>query len=61
MMTDAFKQRRMATFDQKQRSVLENAAGFLTPPQIEALKKMQEQMRTLTETSMKMSNAMMGN
>jgi hypothetical protein len=49
-----------AAFDEQQRSVLEGAAGFLAQPQIEALKKMQEQMRTLNEAGLKMSKSMMG-
>jgi hypothetical protein len=49
-----------AEFDEQQRSVLEGASGFLAQPQIEALKKMQEQMRTLNEAGLKMSKSMMG-
>ena len=60
MMTDDFTQRLTAVFDEQQRSVLEGAAGFLAQPQIEALKKMQEQMRTLNEAGLKMSKSMMG-
>jgi hypothetical protein len=60
MMTDDLTNQVMANLDQQQKSVQEGAAGFLTPPQLEALKKMQDQMRALTETSMKMSKAMMG-
>jgi hypothetical protein len=59
MMTDDFTKRLAAAFDQQQRSVLEGAAGFLAQPQIEALKKMQEQMRTLNEAGLKMSKSMM--
>jgi hypothetical protein len=60
MMTDEFTQRLAVAFDEQQRSVLEGAAGFLAPPQLEALKKMQEQMRTLNEAGLKMSKSMMG-
>jgi hypothetical protein len=60
MMTDEFTRRAIAVFDQQQGSVLEGAAGFLTPPQLEALKKMQEQMRALNEAGLKMSKSMMG-
>ncbi len=60
MMTDDFTQRLAAAFDQQQRSVLEGAAGFLAQPQLEALKRMQEQMRTLNEAGLKMSKSMMG-
>jgi len=60
MMTDEFTRRAIAVFDQQQGSVLEGAGGFLTPPQLEALKKMQEQMRTLNEAGLKMSKSMMG-
>lgn len=60
MMTDDFTKRLAAAFDQQQRSVLEGAAGFLAQPQLEALKKMQEQMRTLNEAGLKMSKSMMG-
>jgi hypothetical protein len=60
MMTDEFTQRLAVAFDEQQRSVLEGAAGFLAQPQLEALKKMQEQMRTLNEAGLKMSKSMMG-
>ncbi len=60
MMTDDFTKRLAAAFDQQQRSVLEGAAGFLAQPQLEALKKMQEQMRSLNEAGLKMSKSMMG-
>lgn len=60
MMTEDFTQRLAAAFDEQQRSVLEGAAGFLAQPQLEALKKMQEQMRTLNEAGLKMSKSMMG-
>ncbi len=60
MMTDDFTKRIAAAFDEQQRSVLEGAAGFLAQPQLEALKKMQEQMRTLNEAGLKMSQSMMG-
>lgn len=60
MMTDDFTKGIAAAFDQQQRSVLEGATGFLAQPQLEALKKMQEQMRTLNEAGLKMSQSMMG-
>ena len=60
MMTDDFTKRLSTAFDEQQRSVLEGAAGFLAQPQLEALKKMQEQMRTLNEAGLKMSKSMMG-
>jgi hypothetical protein len=60
MMTDDFTKRVSAAFDEQQRSVLEGAAGFLAQPQLEALKKMQEQMRALNEAGLKMSKSMMG-
>jgi hypothetical protein len=60
MMTDDFTKGIAAAFDQQQRSVLEGAAGFLAQPQLEALKKMQAQMRTLNEAGLKMSKSMMG-
>jgi hypothetical protein len=60
MMTDDFTQRLAAAFNEQQRSVLEGASGFLAQPQLEALKAMQEQMRTLNEAGLKMSKSMMG-
>ena len=58
MMTDDFTKRLAAAFDEKQRSVLEGAAGFLVQTQLEALKKMQEQMRSLNEAGLEMSKSM---
>ena len=60
MTDDAFTQRMMADLERQQKVVRDGAAGFLTPAQLEALKRMQEQMRALTETSMSMSKEMMG-
>ena len=59
-MTDDFAKRAMVLLDQQQKSVHEGAAGFLSPPQLDGLKKFQEQMRTMTEAGMKMGKAMMG-
>ena len=59
-MTDEFAKRAMVLLDQQQKSVHEGAAGFLSPPQLDALKKFQDQMRTMTEAGMKMGKAMMG-
>ena len=59
-MTDDFAKRAMVLLDQQQKSVHEGAAGFLSPPQLDGLKKFQDQMRTMTEAGMKMGKAMMG-
>jgi hypothetical protein len=37
-----------------------DASGFLAQPQLEALKRMQEQMRTLNKAGLTMSKSMMG-
>lgn len=59
-MTDEFAARMMKQYDAQQEAVRQGAGGFLTPEQLNALKKMQDQLRAMTEAGIKMSRTMMG-
>ncbi|MDB6139023.1 MAG: hypothetical protein JWO94_2095 [Verrucomicrobiaceae bacterium] len=52
--------RALAMQDANDGKVLNNAAGFLSPPQVEALKKMQQQMRVLIEAGMRTTGQTFG-
>lgn len=57
-MTDEALRRLMEKTAHDAQTVSQNAAGFLSARQLEALGKMQEQQRTMTEAGLKMSRAM---
>ena len=58
-ITDEMIQQQLQKYDRDAQTVVQNAAGFLSATQLQALGKMQQQMRTMAEAGMKMSNAMM--
>ena len=60
VMSEEGIQRQMQRMDETNRYVLERAPQFLNEAQMEALQKMQEQWRVMSETGMKMSSAMFG-
>lgn len=60
VMSEEGIQRQMQRIDESNRYVLERAPQFLNQAQMEALAKMQEQWRIMSETGMKMSSAMFG-
>ena len=57
-MSDEFIQKQIEKIDADAKTVAQNAAGFLSAIQLQALGKMQEQTRTMTEAGLKMSGAM---
>ena len=57
-MSEEFIQKLMEKTDADAKTVSQNAAGFLSAAQLQALAKMQEQSRTMTEAGLKMSGAM---
>lgn len=59
-MASDFLPKLMAQLKAQHQTVRNGAASFLTPDQLAALAKMQEQILTMTEAGMKMSRAMMG-
>jgi len=59
LLTDEMVQKQLGKYDHDAQTVAQNAAGFLSATQIQALGKMQAQMRTMTEASLKMSRAML--
>ena len=48
----------LARYDADAQRVLQQAANFLSPAQLDALKRMQQQMRTMAEAGMRMSGSM---
>ena len=52
--------KQLQRYDLDAERVLKDSAAFLGPEQIDALKKMQAQMRTLAEAGMRMSGQMLG-
>ncbi len=50
----------LARMDADNQRVLDQAAAFLNPAQLEALKQMQQQLRSMTEAGMRMSSVMFG-
>jgi hypothetical protein len=50
----------MASYDRQAQRVLADSAKFLSPKQLEALKNMQQQMRSMQEAGLKMSGMMFG-
>jgi len=48
----------LARYDADAQRVLQQAASFLSPAQLDALKRMQQQMRTMAEAGMRMSGSM---
>lgn len=59
-LTQADIGRQMARYDDNAQAVLQRAAQFLTPKQLDALRTMQQQWRAMSETGLRMS-AMMFN
>jgi hypothetical protein len=57
---DAFMDRMIKKVDSDALSVQQAAAAFLSPEQLGALKKYQEQMKSMAEMGMKMSRSMFG-
>lgn len=58
-LSDEMVQQQLQKYDRDAQTVAQNAAGFLSAKQLEALAKMQQQMRTMTEAGLKMTSAMM--
>jgi hypothetical protein len=58
-ITDEMIQQQLQKADRDAQTVAQNAAGFLSTTQLQSLAKMQQQMRTMTEASLKMSGAML--
>ena len=58
-ISDKQVQQQLQKMDRDAQTVAQNAAGFLSAAQLQALAKMQQQMRTMTEASLKMSGAML--
>lgn len=58
VMTDEMVQQQLQKADHDAQTVAQNAAGFLSATQLQALGKMQQQMRTMAEAGLKMSRAM---
>ncbi|MBX7209217.1 MAG: hypothetical protein K1X78_12945 [Verrucomicrobiaceae bacterium] len=58
-MTDEMLQKLLAKHDHDAQTVVQNAAGFLSAKQLEALGKMQQQQRNMTEMGLKMSQTFM--
>lgn len=59
-MTGEFATRMLKQYDAQQEAVRQGATAFLSTEQQSALKKMQDQLRTMTEAGIKMSQSMMG-
>ena len=59
-LTEAMGSKLLASFDQQAQQVLADAAKYLSPKQLEALKTMQTQQRAMQETGLKMSQMMFG-
>lgn len=59
-MAPAILERVLASLDVQAQEVYAAAASFLTPKQLEALKSMQAQQKTMQETGIKMGAAMFG-
>ena len=59
ILSDQGIQQQLQIFDRDAQTAAQNAAGFLSATQLQALAKMQQQMRALTEIELKMSAAMM--
>lgn len=57
-ISDEQIERQLQKIDSDAETLMQNAAGFLSATQLQALTKMQQQMRTLAETGLKMSGAM---
>jgi NADPH-dependent glutamate synthase beta subunit-like oxidoreductase len=58
--TPAMMDKFMASYDRQAQRVLADSAKFLSPKQLEALKNMQQQMRSMQEAGLKMSGMMFG-
>lgn len=61
MFSDEYIQQQLQKMDREAESVRQNAAGFLSAVQLDALDKMQKQRRSTTEASLKMTSTMMKN
>ncbi len=59
-LTEEAITRQLQSHDATDGRVLQQAASFLSPPQVQALKKMQEQSRSMMEMSLKMTGQMFG-
>lgn len=59
-MSPAMLERVLSSFDVQAQEVYAAAASFLTPKQLDALKSMQAQQKTMQEAGMKMGAAMFG-
>lgn len=59
-LTPSAIEKQLASFDTDAARVLQQAAGYLTPKQLETLKALQAQWRTLQKTGLEMSSMMIG-
>lgn len=57
--SDDYIQQQLQKMDREAESVKQNAAGFLSPVQLDALDKMQKQRRASSEATLKMTSTMM--
>ena len=57
--SDEYIQQQLQKMDREAESVKQNAAGFLSPVQLDALDKMQKQRRATSEATLKMTSTMM--
>lgn len=59
-MTEEKVQQQLRNLDLQNQAIAQKAAAFLSPAQLQALSKLQQQTRTMAETGLKMSSAMFG-
>jgi hypothetical protein len=59
-ITPQMVDQQLARYDQQAQAAYQEAASFMSPKQLEALKAMQKQMRDMTEAGIKMSVMMFG-
>ena len=59
-LTQADIDRQLASYDEKSQQVATQAAQFLTPKQLETLRTLQQQWRTMTESGLRMAASMFG-
>jgi hypothetical protein len=59
-LTPADIDKQMASYDEKAQAVAAQAAQFLTPKQVETLRTMQQQWRTMAESGLRMAATMFG-